>query len=498
MTTTGIFYSMVHNYSRPPPGGRNEARHRQLRQMEDIKIGFVPAHREPFDDDWAVNMRKRCLAALSRIKGLEIIVPDAKLTRGGLVRDDGDADRAIKLFQGRKIDGLIIGTMTFGDEVSALAVAAAFRDIPILLFGTKEGDFTADGGRRSDSFCGTLAVSSGLHRRKIPFLFSGILFPEEAIFKADIENFAAVCSIVKGFVGARIGLVGPRPERFETCISNEDALMQCFNQRVVPTSMLDIMLRLEGLKDNAPELQKIIGAMGKEVDLSSLGAKKARTIAGLQYALKQFAAEKGLSALAVQCWTAIQEAYGVSACYALGRVTGSGLMTACEVDVYGALTMLVQNLATLKKSPPHFIDWTIRHQSKKNMFLSWHCGNAPVSLACRAGGIAIHPHSILSKQLGKERALGTAEFQLKSGVVTLCRLTELDGEFKMLVTKGEIVESSQRLRGSWSWVKVPDLDGLYRTLVEEGFTHHASQIHGDYTAPISDACDLLGIQVVSV
>lgn len=489
---------MIHNYHRPPPGGRNEARHRQLRQMEDIKIGFVPAHREPFDDDWAVNMRKRCLAALARIKGLEVIVPDAKLTKGGLVRDDGDADKAINLFRERKIDGLVIGTMTFGDEVSALAVASAFRNVPLLLFGTKEGDFTADGGRRSDSFCGTLAVSSGLHRRKIPFLFSGILFPEEASFRADIENFMAVCSIVKGFMGARIGLVGPRPERFETCISNEDALLNNFNQRVVPTSILDIMLRLEKLKENAPELKNIISAMKKEIDLSGVKPEKVRTIAGLQLALKQFADEKGLSALAVQCWTAIQEAYGISACYALGRVTDSGLMTACEVDVYGALTMLIQNLASFKAARPHFIDWTIRHQTKKNLFLSWHCGNAPPSLACRAQGIAIHPHSILSKPLGKERAMGTAEFQLKPGVVTLCRLTELDGEFKMLVTTGEIVESAQRLRGSWSWVKVPDLDGLYMTLVEEGFTHHASQVHGDYTMPIEDACDFLGIEVVRV
>jgi L-fucose isomerase-like protein len=465
--------------------------------MDKVKIGFVPAHREPFDDDWAVQMRKRCLGALAKVKGLEVVVTDGKMTPGGLVRGDADADKAIRLFQDEKIDGLIIGTMTFGDEVSALAVASAFRDVPILLFGTKEGDFTSDGGRRSDSFCGTLAVSSGLHRRKIPFLFSGILFPEEDSFISDIKNFVSVCSIVRGFIGARIGLVGPRPERFETCISNEDALLEQFDQRVVPTSVLDIMLRQEGLKESSPELRKISLEMKKEVDLSALGPVKVRNIAGLQYGLRQFAAEKGLSALAVQCWTAVQQAYGISACYALGRVTDSGLMTACEVDVYGALTMLVQNLATLKTVPPHFIDWTIRHQTKKNVFLSWHCGNAPVSLACRPQGIAIHAHSILNKQMG-ESSLGTAEFQLKPGVVTLCRLVEYDGEFKMLVTKGEIMESPQKLRGSWSWVKVPDLDGLYDTLVEEGFTHHASQIHGDYTTPISDACELLGIQVVFV
>ena len=49
--------------------------------------------------------------------------------------------------------------MTFGDEISAVSVAEAL-DVPVLVFGTREGPFTADGGRRSDSFCGTLSVTS--------------------------------------------------------------------------------------------------------------------------------------------------------------------------------------------------------------------------------------------------------------------------------------------------------------------------------------------------
>ena len=60
------------------------------------------------------------------------------------------------------------------------------------------------------------------------------------------------------------------------------------------------------------------------------------------------------------------------------------------------------------------------------------------------------------------------------------------------------MESHQSLRGSWSWVRVEDLDKLYRTLVEEGFTHHASMIHGDYVKPIADACKFLGIETVIV
>jgi L-fucose isomerase-like protein len=465
--------------------------------MEPIKIGFVPAHREPFDEDWASKMRRRCLDAFPRSAQVEITVPDEKLTKNGCVRDDGEAEKVIALFREKGIDGLIIGTVTFGDEVSALSVAAAFRDRPVLLFGTKEGPFTADGNRKSDSFCGTLSISSGLHRRQIPFLFGGIVFPEEADFQEKVADFIRVCAISRGFIGARIGLVGPRPERFETCIFSEDLLMRKFRQRVVPIDLPDIMSRARST-ESQPDVKKIVKGMKAQSDLSGVSATKMNDIAGLEYALVQFAADKGLAAMGVQCWTAMQSVYGISPCYAMGRLTDRGIMTSCEVDIYGALTMLLQYLASLGETVPHFIDWTIKHQEKENVFLAWHCGNAPPSLACQDCKIELKYHSILGPSLGIDNSRGTAEFQLTPGAVTLSRLQEHDGKFKMLVAKGKVVPSQQKLRGSWSWVEVPDLDKLYSTLVKEGFTHHASLIHGDCSRAIIDACELLGIETVIV
>lgn len=194
----------------------------------------------------------------------------------------------------------------------------------------------------------------------------------------------------------------------------------------------------------------------------------------------------------------MQQVYGVSPCYCMGRLTDRGVMCSCEVDIYGSLTMLIQHLASMKTTPPHFIDWTIKHQEKENVFLSWHCGNAPPSLVCQGCLVTLQSHSILGEMLGLERSVGTAEFQLKPGLVTICRLVEYNGQFKMLVTKGKVETADQNLRGSWCWVKVQSLDKLYRTLVEKGFTHHASIIHGDYTKPIVDACKFLGIETVTV
>jgi len=43
--------------------------------MDTIKIGFVPAHRNSLSEDWASELRQRCLAVFNNIPGLEIIVP---------------------------------------------------------------------------------------------------------------------------------------------------------------------------------------------------------------------------------------------------------------------------------------------------------------------------------------------------------------------------------------------------------------------------------------
>jgi len=182
----------------------------------------------------------------------------------------------------------------------------------------------------------------------------------------------------------------------------------------------------------------------------------------------------------------------------MGRLTEQGIMTACEVDIYGTLTMLAQYLASLKETVPHFIDWTIQHQSMENVFLAWHCGNAPQILAAKDSPVCLKAHSILGRRLGLEKSEGTAEFQLRPGEVTLNRIVEYDGQFKMLITKGKIILSKDKLRGSWSWVEVPNLERLYRILAEEGFIHHASMIHGDITSSLLEFCKFTGIEAIIV
>ena len=93
---------------------------------------------------------------------------------------------------------------------------------------------------------------------------------------------------------------------------------------------------------------------------------------------------------------------------------------------------------------------------------------------------------------------GLYQFQVTPGQVTFCRLAEYDGQWKMLIASGEIVPSDETLAGTWSWVEVKDHARLYRTLVEEGFIHHASMSHGDQVEVLKLACKFLDIQPVVV
>jgi L-fucose isomerase-like protein len=93
---------------------------------------------------------------------------------------------------------------------------------------------------------------------------------------------------------------------------------------------------------------------------------------------------------------------------------------------------------------------------------------------------------------------GLYQFQLRPGPGTMCRLAEYDNQWKMLIAPGEIIPSDETLAGTWAWVKVRDHQRLYRTLVEEGFIHHASLIHGDQVEILKLACQFLDVQPVVV
>lgn len=475
-----------------------------------VKIGFIPSYRSGFSP-WCEKMRNDSLNVFNGIEGIELVFPqsapdevslDAEkgYTPHGAVTNLEQAEVLAEYFLHQKIDGLIICPLDFGDERSAAKVAEKL-EVPVLLYATKEPPArdNASMARVSDSYCGNLSVASALYRRKLPFHYAGIFFPNEPAFAVEVDTFVRAIAVVKGLKEARIGQVGVRPSTFETVGYDETALIRKFGQNVIYSNLSDITDKAQDYADDDPRVQEIIADIENSVAEITVADDYLLNAAKLELALTEFWTNHHLSAMAVQCWPSVQRLIGISVCALYGRLTERRMLTACETDVLGALAMLVNYQAALGETVPHFIDWTIQHRENPNWLLAWHCGNAPLCLAKNPAKTALRSRRDMRGELPVEegaRSAGLYQFQLKPGKVTFCRLAEYDNQWKMFIATGEIIPSDEELAGTWSWVEVKDHERLYRTLVEEGFIHHASMIHGDQTKALLEACKFLDIKPI--
>jgi L-fucose isomerase-like protein len=457
-----------------------------------VKIGFLPSHRNPFDDKWGADLRARCLRVMKKVPGIEVVVPDDQLTEKGLVRNLAEAKKTLQLFQDNNVAGIVVGGMTFGHETSAVGgVIANLPGVPVLHFATK-GKVNEDGTRPSDSWCGQFMIASAMTRRGIVFEHLPTCFPEEPVFAEEVARFTRACAAAETFLGARIGQLGARPEEFESVWWDESSLQKEFNQTVVPIDLADIFMRFDNVAGKDADVVRVARSIARRAEVPAEAKEAVNRLARMEVALLRLADEKELDALAVNCWEQVQRRYGICVCSVLGRLTDQGLPCACEVDVYGAATLLAAVGAGLGKTAPHFIDWTELHPSEENVWLAWHCGNAPHSLCagdCRA---CISQHSILPLE-----AFGTLEFSMKTGPVTCCRLVEYDGWFTMFIGEGEIVDMEPKVRGSYGWVRVNDVMDWERKMVEHGIIHHGVLIHDPAVAgALESFCKFNGIEVV--
>ncbi|GAG99834.1 unnamed protein product, partial [marine sediment metagenome] len=147
-------------------------------------------------------------------------------------------------------------------------------------------------------------------RRKIKFDFSGIYFPEEEEFISDVKRFSKAVTASAGFIGMKVGALGPRPAPFETCAINEVDLIEKFRVKVVPFTLLKLKADIENVKEE--DIKEITSEIKKSYDCKLVNEKIISKIAKLEYVLKKYAGKENLSGFAIQCWTAMQEEIGVS------------------------------------------------------------------------------------------------------------------------------------------------------------------------------------------
>jgi L-fucose isomerase-like protein len=460
-----------------------------------VKIGLVPASRSFFSKKLAVSMKARTVASM-KAAGIDVVTVTEDMTPNGLVEERADALKAADLFAKKGVEGVVIGAMNFGNEVPAVEAATLKTPgVPVFIFACKEEGKLEYGAERRDAFCGTLSIATALRHREVKFTFprTPVCFPEGDEFVADMKNFGQACKVVNGLKGARYAMLGPRPREFETCAFDELSMLRNFGQTVIPLPLSEVFARTDAIKDNDGAVKKVLSEM-KTCFASKAQKSSVLKLAKFEVYLRGIAKEFELDGIGVQCWTSIQEVFHISPCVVMARMDDIGIPCACEVDIHGVMSMHALQLAT--GGAAGLADWNNQHYQDNNVFSCWHCGVFPPSFATKGVKPCIYNQSIVGASVGMENAEGTLEFEMRTGPVTIARVTETpDAEWKMLIEEGEVIRAKGETRGAHGWVKVPNLKRLYKALLKS-FPHHTGFAYGKVGRSLKLAAEFMGITPV--
>lgn len=450
----------------------------------DLPIGFIPAHRGFFSELLASRMRQATISAMGQA-GMSVVVPETSMTKAGCVESYDDAQVCGRLFRDRDVRGIVIGAVNFGDEqAAAQAVRHAGLDVPILIFGCPEEEVLTIATPRRDAFCGLLSIGEALRQvgAKYSVPHTPIMHPGEPAFAASLAEFAAVCRIVRGLRHARYGQVGARPDAFWTCRFDEKSL-QRLGITTVTLDLSEVMGRANRLSDNDLDVRETLQSIRSYADTAAVPEQSLLKMAKLEQVLQNFVRDRKLDALAIQCWTSIQEHFGVCSCTVMSRLGDRLVPCACEADILGTLSMHSCLLAS--GAAATLADWNNLHNEDDELVNLWHCGVFPRQFA--ATPVKMGVQEIIAGTTGKQNAYGVVEFEAAEGPVTLCRVTQDGGEWKAVVCEGDVEANRAKTFGAYGWCRIRGLMKLYRDVLLRHFPHHVAMTRGRHAAALREA-----------
>lgn len=452
--------------------------------MEKFKLGFAPTRRFVFSKEDALKFKNLIREKIESF-GLEIEIVDLEgINEEGLLHERLEEPAIIKRFRDAEVDALFFPHCNFGTEDIVARVAKAIGK-PVLLWGPRDEAPLEDGMRLRDTQCGIFATGKVLRRFNVKFTYITNSSVDSPVFERGFKNFIAAANVVKQFNNLRILQISTRPSDFWSVICNEGELLETFGIQIHPITLDELKkatFKIE--KSDSPELDQAIGYIKEKLDWSSVTEQDVRRIASLKVAMKQLAADTRSTAIAIQCWSTLQDIIGIMPCLANAILTDEQIPVTCETDIHGAITSIMVQAATMNTQPTFFADITVRHPENPNGELLFHCGNFPVSLS-------VEEKPKLNKHfLFDDHSPGTHEGEIKGGAMTLARFDGDHGEYSIFLGKAKGIKGPFT-RGSYVWVEVNDWPLWEEKLVKGPYIHHSVGVHANVIPALFEACEYI-------
>ncbi len=443
--------------------------------MKNITLGFVAIARPTFDMTLAVQNSETVYQQLTTA-GFHLI---------GTAKPIATLEETIEAappIQATSVDLLIIVQATFADSLMAVKLAELV-DAPLLLWAVPEA---RTGGRlRSNSLCGINLAGHALTRAgyRYDYVYADT---DDATALAKVQALAQAAHALQQLRQTRIGVIGDHPAGFDTCRFDAPALKKQLGVEVQKFELTQVFGEIEQtpaeiVQPIAERLQQTIEGVA-EVDQVALRGSLAT------YAtLRRLAQEERLAGLAVRCWPEFFTELGCAACGAMSMLSDEMTPCSCEADVNGTITQVM--LQAISGQPAFGSDMVAMDKDADELVI-WHCGLAPLTMA----DPTVRPRATIHSN---RRMPLLMEFPLKPGVVTLARLSEATGEYRLVVGKAEMRSAPMSFGGTSGVLRFErPAHEILDVIMAEGLEHHLSLTYGDHVAAVLALAKMLNLPVL--
>lgn len=441
-----------------------------------IRIGFAPIARPTFDLDLANELTAQVYAALLE-SGYELVGAQ------DLIMDGAAIDARIAQLAAADIDMILALQASFADSTMILQLARALSETPLLLWALPEARV---GGRlRVNSFCGINLAAHGLRRAglRYDYIYAA---PDDAAARKRLRNFALAARVKKRLKGTRIGRLGEHPAGFDTCRVNHEALK---TQLGVEVAQFDLDPFFARARQAEPARVDAIAAdLGERLDgFAEMEPEATTGTLGAYVALDELTREEALSGMALRCWPEFFTDLGCSACGAMSLLSDALTPSSCEADVNGTITQLILQWIS---GEPAFGSDLVAFDVNADEAALWHCGLAPLSMA----DPDVQPQATIHSNRQKPLLM---QFPLKPGRVTLARLSEATGEFRLVIGGGEMLKAPPAFSGTSGTIRFDSgAAAVMDVIMREGLEHHISLAYGDHQDALASLALMLGLPVL--
>ena len=438
-------------------------------------IGYLALARETFDVEYAESKFKIAKSLLLSLS------PDA-IGFENLITNDEGADSALSFFNSNDFEKIFLFQTTFTDAKFLLNFAQSIqKQICIVSFPEPR-----TGGRlRLNSICGLNLAMHSLIKNDITPDFV-IMEEDDKANEMSFSNFiesqneskkiawdiATIANINADFDYSidkqTIGIIGTRPEGFDTCDYDSNEVTSKLN-----VSLVD--LELEDLFDEAKDIEVETIVKTKSTVSSYLAGTEELVqeefdkSLSIFHGLENLKDKHNLDAFAIRCWPETFTEYGCASCGPMAMMNEKKVSCACEADVLGGISCNILN--QMNNNPSLLVD-IVDVDKSDNSLVFWHCGLAPISMA-KEGTARSGIHSNRKKPL-------LHDFSLKEGEITIFRVSKARGRLQFFVMKGQVLDRPNSFSGTSGVINLGENSAhKLEQMFKGGLEHHVAFTYGD-------------------